>query len=241
MAESTGGAVDPTVGLAVEALGYDRDFADVATDGPALDHAPIPAPGWRCVEHDRRTRVVRLPPGVRLDLGATGKAFAADHAAAHIASSTGAGVLVSVGGDLSVAGPSPQGGWAVAIAVDSSGPVGADPVVAVSDGGLASSSTIVRSWCRGGRRLHHIVDPATGHSASDYWQLVSVAAASCVDANAASTAAIVWGESASERLEAMGLPARLVRHDGAVVTVAGWPTDAKTGTLSRGMRLGAQP
>jgi len=225
VAERTGGAVDPTVGLAVEALGYDRDFAAVAALGPALDTAPTAAPGWWCVELDHRRRTIRLPPGVHLDLGATAKALAADRAAQRIASSTGSGALVSAGGDLAVAGPSPPGGWAVTIAVDSTGPLGSGPVVAVRDGGLASSSTVVRTWHRGGRRLHHIVDPATGDSASEHWRLVSVAAASCVDANAASTAAIVWGERARGRLEAMGLPARLVRHDGAVVTVAGWPTD----------------
>ncbi|HXR53765.1 MAG TPA: FAD:protein FMN transferase, partial [Acidimicrobiales bacterium] len=101
MAERTGGAVDPTVARAVEELGYDRDFADIPTQGPPLDRDPVAAPGWQCVEHDACTRIIRVPPGVRLDLGATGKAFAADRAASHIASSTGSGVLVSVGGDLS--------------------------------------------------------------------------------------------------------------------------------------------
>jgi thiamine biosynthesis lipoprotein len=225
VAERTGGAVDPTVGLALEALGYDRDFADVPAVGPALDTAPTAAPGWWCVEHDDRRRTIRLPPGVHLDLGATAKALVVDRAAARIASSTGSGALVSAGGDLAVAGPVPPAGWAVTIAVDSTGPVGPGPVVAVRDGGLASSSTVVRSWHRGGRRFHHIIDPATGDSANEHWRLVSVAAATCVDANAASTAAIVWGERAAGRLESMRLPARLVRHDGAVVTVAGWPTD----------------
>ena len=241
VAERTGGAVDPTVGPAVEALGYDRDFAAVPSLGPALAAPPSAAPGWWTVECDPGRRTVRLPPTVRLDLGATAKALVADRAAARIASVTASGVLVSVGGDVAVAGSTPPGGWPVAIAVDSSGPVGAEPVVAVTGGGVASSSTVVRSWRRGDRRLHHIVDPATGTSASDHWRLVTVAAASCVDANAASTAAIVWAVGAVDRLQEMGLPARLVRHDGAVVTVAGWPPDgAEAGTRHRPRRVDAR-
>jgi thiamine biosynthesis lipoprotein len=55
---------------------------------------------------------------------------------------------------------------------------------------------------------------------------VSVAAASCVGANIASTAAILRGGQASRWLDGLRLPARLVRHDGSTVTVGGWPADA---------------
>ena len=219
------GAVDPTVGQAVEALGYDRDFAQVPALGSALAARPVPAPGWWRIGLDDASRSVSVPFGVRLDLGASAKALVTDRAARAIASELHCGALVCVGGDISVSGPTPHGGWPVGIALDSSGPFGAGPVVAVSSGGLASSSTSVRAWRRGGRRLHHIVDPRTGDCASAYWRLVTVAAASCVDANTMSTAAVVWGESAPARLEALGLPARLVRHDGAVVTAARWPVE----------------
>jgi thiamine biosynthesis lipoprotein len=50
-----------------------------------------------------------------------------------------------------------------------------------------------------------------------------VAAGNCVDANIASTTAILRGERAPEWLERLGLPARLVAHDGAVTLAAGWP------------------
>ncbi len=223
VAERSGGAVDPTVGNAVEALGYDRDFSDVPALGGPLVMAPVPAPGWWLIELDDKARSVAVPRGVRLDLGASAKALVADRAANRIASMTNAGTLVCVGGDIAVSGPAPHDGWPVGIAVDCVGPFEDGPVVAVAAGGLASSSTAVRSWRRGGRQLHHIVDPATGDCAGEYWRLVSVAAGSCVDANAFSTASIVWGESAPERLEARGLPSRLVRHDGSEVCVAGWP------------------
>jgi thiamine biosynthesis lipoprotein len=225
VARRTDGAVDPTIGTAIEALGYDRDFDDLGSDTTPLPHEPRPAPGWWTIELDPRTRTVRVPPGTHVDLGASAKALVADRAARRIAGAVHTGVLVSIGGDVAVDGPAPEGGWAVGIAQDSSGPLDdVDQVVAIERGGLASSSTAVRTWQRGARRLHHIVDPATGDSAPAHWTLVSASGDSCVDANAASTAAVVWGARALPKLVALGQPARLVRHDGRVVTVNGWPS-----------------
>jgi thiamine biosynthesis lipoprotein len=172
----------------------------------------------------RATRTVRIPRGVRLDLGATAKALAADRAAARLADQLGEGVLVSVGGDVAVAGPAPAEGWAVGIAVESATPGDqVDQVVVIRGGGLASSSTAVRRWTAGTRQVHHIVDPRTGDCASPYWNLVSAVGASCVDANAATTAALVWGEQAPGHLASFGQAVRLVRHDGHLVYLNGWP------------------
>jgi FAD:protein FMN transferase len=217
------GDVDPTVGQAVRALGYDRDFAALpATGAPLLRVAAVP--GWRRVQLDRRRRSVRVPAGVRLDLGATAKALAADRAALQASRAAGCGVLVSLGGDLATGGQPPAGGWAVRVTDRHDAAPGADgETVRVRDGALATSSTTVRRWRRGDQQLHHLVDPATGRPAPEVWRTVSVAAASCVDANTAATAAIVRGERAAGWLDALGLPARLVRADGAVLRVGGWP------------------
>ena len=225
VARRTGGAVDPTVGAALAALGYDRDFADVVRlAGRARSRLePKPASGWWTVELDRARRTVRIPPGTRLDLGASAKALVTDRAANRIAAVTGAGVLVSVGGDVAVAGDAPDGGWPVGIATSSGDIESVQQVVAIAAGGLASSSTVVRAWSRAGVHVHHIVDPRTGASAAPYWTLVSATGATCVEANAASTAAVVWGRRALGKLAALGQPARLVRHDGHVAAVNGWP------------------
>ncbi len=133
---------------------------------------------------------------------------------------------MSLGGDLSTAGPPPDGGWQVEIADDhAAGSVVPGPVVSVHSGGLATSGTSVRTWRRAGRTLHHIVDPATGDVPPPVWRTVSVAAASCVDANTAGTTAIVRGDAALAWLRELALPARLVRTDGTVVTLGGWPAD----------------
>jgi thiamine biosynthesis lipoprotein len=223
-ASATRGLVDPTVGASLAALGWDRDFAQVVVRPNAHEHFTfVPAGGWRAVDLDVKTRRVRIPPGVELDLGATAKAFAADRIAARITAATGARVLVSLGGDIAVCG-APPNGWPVLVTDDHRRGTSGQ-VVALAAGGLATSSTSVRRWRLGGRELHHIIDPTTGEPAVEHWRTVSVAAASCLDANTASTAAILRGPDAPTWLEASNLPARLVAPDGEVVLVAGWPAE----------------
>ena len=233
-AELTDGDVDPTCGQSLVRLGYDRDFTQARRHTSPLRQPPLPAGGWRRVRLDLERSEVQVPAGVWLDLGATAKALAADRAAAAIQAATGCGVLVNLGGDLRVAGGPPEGGWRVGIADDagfdaSTASIEPRQVVMINDGGLATSSPLGRAWRRGGADLHHIIDPSTGRPARSCWRTVSVAAASCVDANIASTAAILRAERAIGWLDGLRLPARLVRHDGTVVTVAGWPADGPEG------------
>jgi len=227
-ASITGGLVDPTVGEAMLRIGYDRDLAEIPPDGPVLptEVSWLAAPGWRLVEIRPDRSQIRAPRGVRLDLGSTAKALAADRAASRATDVVGGGVLVSLGGDIAVAGGSPDGGWRVGIGDDHQGDPETGETVGIFAGGLATSSTTVRRWLRGGRPVHHIIDPRTGLPASEVWRTVSVAAGSCVDANTASTAAIVLGEDAPAWLAARSLPARLVRPDGDITRIGGWPERA---------------
>jgi thiamine biosynthesis lipoprotein ApbE len=228
-AELTGGDVDPTVGEAIVAAGYDRDFTLLPADGPPVNLVVRAVPGWRQVRLDPVSRTLTMPPGVRLDLGATAKAWTADRSAARIAATLDTGVLVGLGGDISVAGPGPDGGWRIRVQ-DVTGHPDEDPrgpatVVAITSGGLATSSTTARRWRRGGSVLHHILDPRTGLPPAPVWRTVSVTAATCADANAASTAAIIRGAAAPGWLASLRLPARLVADSGGIATVADWPAE----------------
>ena len=229
-AELTHGAVDPTVGQAVRLAGYDADFASVAPSAGPLRLTAEPIPGWKAIRLDAQSRTVSVPEGVELDLGATAKALAADlAAAAALEAAAGGGVLVSLGGDIAVAGEPPAGGWAVQASEDSATPLSDDEeTVSIDSGGLATSGTTVRRWMRGETELHHIIDPATGLPAQSCWRTATVAAGSCVDANIASTAAIVMSEKAPAWLETNRMAARLVRTDGSVLRVAGWPEPTRS-------------
>jgi thiamine biosynthesis lipoprotein len=184
-------------------------------------------PGWRNVLLDRASGQVQLPRGAQLDLGSTAKAWAADRCAGLIADQLSCGVLVSLGGDIAVAGPPPDDGWHVKATDDHAGPGDAPgQAITIRDGGLATSSTTIRTWEAGGKRMHHIIDPRTGSPVASPWRTVSVAAATCLDANIASTAAIIKGEPAVAWLTDLALPARLVTQSGAITTTPGWPPPA---------------
>ncbi len=247
-AELTDGDVDPTIGNALVLAGYDRDWALLhkpadAPDRPApggenkqagaesfsdtLQPSTIRAlitPGWQAIEIDRERAAIRIPTGVRLDLGATAKAWVADRAARAVSEATGAGSLVSLGGDIATAGDAPEGGWRIYVTDDHrSAPGRQGQTIAISSGGVATSSTAVRRWSHEGRTRHHIIDPATDAPVARTWRTASVAAQTCLDANIASTAALVRAGSAPAWLEQLGLPARLVSTEGAVRLVSGWP------------------
>ncbi|MDQ6606520.1 MAG: FAD:protein FMN transferase, partial [Actinomycetota bacterium] len=221
-ARLTDGDIDPTVGGALISLGYDRDFDSIAPGGPI---SVVSVPGWRTVEIDAQASTVRLAAGVELDLGATAKALAADRAAARAQATSGCGVLVSLGGDVSVAGAAPASGWRVRVTDDHRSSVEAPGQwISLSGGGLATSSSAVRRWRTASGMAHHLIDPGTGAPAAVFWRTVSVAAGSCLDANIASTAAIVRGRRASRWLASLDLPSRLVSAEGRVTHVAGWPS-----------------
>jgi len=240
-AELSGGDVDPTLGGALIALGYDRDF-DLGLNGrgagvkPGSFAPPAPQrslsfasiPGWRTIRVDDRSGTIDLAPNVTLDLGATAKALACDHAAAAARAAAGCGVLVSLGGDIAIAGPAPAGGWRVRVTDDHrAGAEAPGQWITLQSGGLATSSTTVRRWNSEGETVHHLLDPAGGRPVGAGWRTASVAAGSCLDANIASTAAIVRGAPASEWLAELGLPARLVSAAGAAVHLAGWPVEGE--------------
>jgi thiamine biosynthesis lipoprotein len=228
-ARLTGGDVDPTVGKALVLAGYDRDWRLLAPPGEQPERPAIVArvrAGWRSLELDRARSSIRVPAGVRLDLGATAKAWAADRAACAAAEAGGCGALVSLGGDIATSGSAPEGGWQIRVTDDHrSAPSAPGQTISICSGGLATSSTAVRRWSHGGFNMHHIIDPATGAPSRTRWRTVSVAAADCAEANIATTAALVRDEAAVDWLGGLGLPARLVDRRGRVATVGGWPAE----------------
>ena len=219
-ARMTDGDVDPTVGGAVRRLGYDRDLRLLTGDGGPVRAVISPVPGYRSLRLDGSR--LHKATGVELDLGATAKAVAADRAAALVHGALGTGVLVSLGGDIATAGAAPGSGWQVHVQDRDEDP--STQVELPAGSAIATSSTVARRWRRGGRTLHHVVDPRTGQPARPVWRSVTVAADTCVRANAVTTAALVRGERAVGWVRGLGLPARFLRADGVLVHTDGWPT-----------------
>jgi thiamine biosynthesis lipoprotein len=223
-AEATEGLVVPTLGDPLAAAGYDRTFSLVQLRAPVVLPVTSRHTAWRGVELDEQRGLLTVPKGIALDLGATAKSLAADRAASLIARTTGTGTLVSLGGDIAVAGEPPVGGWSVLIAERHDAPLtGSGPTVSIESGGVATSSTRVRRWRTRQGEMHHLLDPRTGRPAETPWRTVSVAARTCLEANVAATFAVVAGRSATAWLVERDLPARLVGVDGSVTALGGWP------------------
>lgn len=215
-ARESDGAVDPTVGSALCALGYDRDLSTVDVDGSTVT---VTIAGWRSVKLVGNT--LTLPKGAVLDLGATAKAFAADCCARLVVDALDTGVLVSLGGDIATGGPAPENGWQILVQDRDDDP---SCVVTMPAGkAIATSSTRSRQWRRGDRLLHHILDPRTCQPAPRIWRCVTVVADNCTDANTLTTAALARSADALAMLRDHAVPARLVATDGSVRTLGGWP------------------
>jgi FAD:protein FMN transferase len=222
-ARLTDGAVDPTVGRHLTALGYDGDIVDVRSRV-----APAPrqgrAPSWSRVTVDRALGRVGVARGLRLDLGATAKAWAADDGVRRVVARHRVPSLLGIGGDVAVSGR-PDEPWLVRVSESEGGP---GPVVGLTHGGIATSSTTARRWPTATGEAHHVIDPATGRPTDGRYRTATVWAPTALLANTYSTAALVWGDTAPARLALAGADARLVDRAGAVREVGAWPTEGLT-------------
>lgn len=197
---ATGGLVDPTLGAAIQAAGYNRDFSDLTEDPRPLAAA---VPGSRPSVHVAG-RVLTRPAGTILDLNGVVKAAAVDEALALL---NGNG-FVSAGGDLATRGEAvvalPEGG-----------------AVRLLEGGIATSGSTGRRWVRGGSIQHHLIDPRTGRPSRSCWEQVTVAAASALAADVAAKAAFLLSADGPDWLDSQGLPGRFVTG-GSIVGNRAW-------------------
>jgi thiamine biosynthesis lipoprotein len=221
----TEGLVDPTLLHALEAAGYDRDFAALAADAPAAAIAdaraagvhppqaagidPPPAAGIGARGQAARVRIhgriLTLPPGIALDLNCVVKSMAVDDAIAVL----GGPGWISAGGDLAASCP-------VEVALPGGGSV------RLQRGGLATSGSSGRRWWRGGQLQHHLIDPRSGRPALSPWEQVTVCGASCLMADTAAKAAFLMGDAGPAWLDARAMPGRFLCADGSVVVNEAW-------------------
>lgn len=212
-AELTDGLVDPTLGSRLAQL-----------DGPTLGVPASVSRPIRWTDVTLEDGVLTAPPGTAFDLGAIGKASAAERVVRTIEGALGAemGVLVGIGGDIASSIAHPEGGWRILVQDSPGDP--ADSVALTAGAAIATSSTQHRRYRAGGRLVAHILDPRSLDPVQSPWRTVTCAAVTCVEANAYSTAAVILGHEAVPWLAARGVPARLVDQQYRVTTTEGWPS-----------------
>ncbi len=185
--EQTGGLVDPTLGAALVAAGYDRDFSALEPSAEPVGTAARPG------TVELYGRVLMLGRGVQLDLNGVVKAAAVDDAVRLL---DGHG-FVSAGGDLATRGE-------VDVALPGGG------AVRLVAGGLATSGRSKRRWLRAGAEQHHLIDPRSGRPARTPWEEVTVCGATCLAADVAAKAAFLLGDEGPDWLDERGLPGRFL-------------------------------
>jgi thiamine biosynthesis lipoprotein len=193
-ARASDGIFDPTVIDALEAAGYDRSIELIRKGGTHPPQRVAPQPDrWEQVVVEPTGGTVRLPAGVRLDLGGLGKGWAADRAGAML-QPLGAG-MVSAGGDIRAWGNQPGSrpgqGWLVAL--DHPEQPGRDLAwLRLRDGAVATSSITARRWAGG----HHLINPRTARPADTDLLSVTALAPTVVQAEVAAKVALILGHEA---------------------------------------------
>ena len=233
VAESSGGAFDPTVGAAMLARGHDRSWRDesrvqaadarVATAVVPVD-ATADAPSWRDVILDAERRTVRLARPLALDLGAVAKGLAVDLAARALGGAAGVtGFVIDAGGDLLAAGHTEGGApWRIGVRH----PRQADAILetlTVRDAAVCTSGDDARPLADGGT---HLIDPRTGRPASGIASATVIAPQAMVADALATAAAVLGAEAGIAFLEGQGVEGLLVTAEQQRHATRGWTSHA---------------
>jgi thiamine biosynthesis lipoprotein len=211
-ARRSDGLVDPTVIDALERHGYAGSRAGVA---PAPLRAAVaaapprraalarPAHAWAGVEIDVAAGTIRLPPGVRIDLGGSAKGLAVDRAAELLAPFPA--FAVDAGGDLRIGGRD-----RVSRLVEVAHPL--EQRIAhrfsVTSGAVATSGLRTRTWRSGAGYAHHLIDPARGTPAWTGVIQATALAPTALEAETLAKLALLRGPHAA--------PEILAAHGGAL-------------------------
>lgn len=187
-------------------------------------------PGDVELDDDRCTVALRRP-GMRLDLGAIAKGYAADRAADVYREHGVEAGLIDLGGNVVAMGCADAQGtpWRVGIQSPFAERGTVLGTLALTDASAVTSGVYERVLEVDGRRYHHMLDPLTGHPFDTDLASVTIVAAASMTADLWATVAqrggLVGGYQAvsAER----GLEAVFVATDGRVVA-----TDGCRGVLS---------
>ena len=198
----TDGLFDPAVLHWLEQAGYDRSIELVqsgSSEQPTSLAYGEERPDFSAVELAADRLAVRLPPGMRIDLGGIAKGWIAEQAA-HLLNRYAAACAVNAGGDQYACGlPYDEDGWQVGLE-DPFDPRHDLAVLTVRPGAVATSSIIKRRWKQGKSEKHHLIDPRTGQPAQTQWASVTVITDTAARAEVLAKALLIAGREGSEKI-----------------------------------------
>jgi FAD:protein FMN transferase len=201
----TGGLFDPTLHDAMMDAGYDRTFDDIGGDGApheSVSRCRGGGPASVCAA----TGTIRVGEGVRMDLGGIAKGYAADRAAESLVDV--GPCVVNLGGEVAVRGKP----WSIGIETQ-----GAPLVIELANCAVATSGVDRRRWSTGNGTRHHVMDPATGASATTDLLRVTVVDPNGARADALATALLVAGRERARRMvEQLDVAAVVQTLDGEI-------------------------
>lgn len=190
-AEKTDGAFNPAIGGVVKLwnIGFENarkpEDRDIQVALSRTDYKDVQLAG---------TAVFLKKEGMKLDLGAIAKGFAADELTRIVKQAGIMHAVIDIGGTISAVGVRPDGKrWNIGIRdprIRQGQPIISAPI---ENRSISTSGSYERYFEQDGIRYHHIIDPATGYPVQSNMIAVSVFADSATDADALSTACFVLG------------------------------------------------
>lgn len=237
-AEQTNGAFNPAIGSIVKLWNIGFENERVPADA-AIKHE-LDYTDYREIAVTDGT-VFLKKAGMKLDLGAIAKGFAADQAALIIQQNGIRNALIDIGGTITAIGGRPQGKpWIIGIR-DPRQRHG-EPILStvLSGRSISTSGSYERYFEQDGVRYHHIIDPKTGYPVRNKLVSVSIFSDSAADADALSTACFVLGyENALQLLSRMpNTDAVFIFDDNTIRTTAGF--ESSVHIINEDFRFAAQ-
>jgi thiamine biosynthesis lipoprotein len=199
--EASDGAFDPTIGALVEASGFGVAVDEGEESQRQVARATV---GFDAIKVDAAGRsLLKLKPGVRLDLSAVAKGYAVDRAAAALSSRGYEDFFLEVGGEVFCRGGNGErDDWIVGIEAPDTDPLAPRRVFTrlhLTGVGVATSGDYRNRRQLDGEERSHLFDPKTGETISAELGSVTVIAGDCATADAYATAAMVMGLEAGLR------------------------------------------
>lgn len=191
--EKTGGMFDPSIGPLVKSWNIGTDYA--AIPKPAVLHSAMSLVNYHDIIIDEKNGTVFLArKGMKLDLGAIAKGYAADDIARLLKSHNIKKAIIDLGGNIYAMGEKEPGkNWNIGIR-DPETERG-EPILSISvnNTSVVTSGIYERFFEVDGKKYHHILDPRTGYPVENELLSVTIVATSSMDADALSTSTFLLG------------------------------------------------